>query len=74
MKTQTKRPRVTQGLTATLGLAFFTVSVVALLISGGLQIFFNFQTHQTLVFSNQHLIAQEAARTVSNFIQEKLSV
>ena len=74
MKTQTKRLRAAQSLTTTLALAFFTLSVIALLISGGLQLFFNLQTQQIMIAGNQQLIAQEAARTVSSFIQEKFGV
>ena len=74
MKTHTKRPRTAQSLTTTLALAFFSLSVVALLISGGLQLVSNLQTQQTMIASNQQLIAQEAARTVSSFIQEKFGV
>ena len=68
MKTQTQRPRVAQSLTTTLALAFFTLSIIALLISGGLQLFFNLQTQQTIIAGNQQLIAQDAARIVSSFI------
>jgi GAF domain-containing protein/HAMP domain-containing protein len=48
--------------------------VVVLLVSGGLQIFSNIQTQQTAIANQQQLIAQDAARTVSSFIQEKFSV
>jgi PAS domain S-box-containing protein len=74
MKTQAKRLRAAQSLTTTLALAFFSLSVIALLISGGLQLFSNLQTQQTIITGNQQLIAQEAARTVSSFIQEKFGV
>jgi len=74
MKTQIGRPRAEQSLTTTLALAFFTLSAMALLVSGGLQLFSNFHTHQAIIVGNQQLIAQEAAQTVSCFIQEKFIV
>ncbi len=74
MKILIKRSRVAQSLTTTLALAFFTLSVIALLISGGLQLYSNLQTQQIIIAGNQQLIAQEAARTVSSFIQEKFGV
>jgi anti-anti-sigma regulatory factor len=54
-----------------LALAFFSLSVVALLISGSSQLFANIRSQQAAISSNQQLIAQDAARTVSSFIQEK---
>ncbi len=74
MKTQTIKPQVARSLTATLAIAFLALSVVVLLISGGLQVFSNFQTQQATLASQQQLIAHEASRTVSGFIQEKFSV
>ena len=66
--------RPARSLAATLATAFFTLSVVILLFSGGVQLFFNIQAQQQAISSQQQLIAQDAGRTVSNFIQEKLSV
>ncbi|MFH2129595.1 MAG: PAS domain S-box protein [bacterium] len=74
MKLPIQRPRLTKSLTVMLALAFFALSMIALLISGGLQLWFNIRTQQTIISSNQQLIAQKAARTVSSFIQEKFSV
>ena len=73
MKTE-KRPRAARSLTATLAIAFLALSVVVLLIPGGLQVFSNIQTHQDYLSSQQQLIAQDASKTVSSFIQEKFSV
>lgn len=73
MKKPTKQLRPAQSLTTTLALAFFTLSVVALLISSSLQLVSDIQTQQRAVSSNQQLIAQDAAVTVSSFIHEKFS-
>ena len=61
-------------LMALLAITFFALSAVVLLISGGLQIVFNYQTQRDVVFSQQRLIAQEAASAVSGFIEDKFSV
>jgi len=74
MKTETKGPQAARSLTATLAIAFLVLSVVVLLISGGLQIFSNIQTQQATIAGQQQLIAQGASRTVRSFIQEKFSV
>jgi GAF domain-containing protein len=57
-----------------LAIAFLALSVVVLLISGGLQLFYSIQTQQATIASQQQLIAQDASRTVSSFTQEKFSV
>ena len=69
-----KNPQQVLSLTTTLAIAFFVLSAVVLLISSGLQIGSNVQAQREIVSSKQHLIAQDAARRVSNFIQEKFSV
>jgi PAS domain S-box-containing protein len=74
MKTQTRQPMRARSLTATLGIAFLALSVVVLLISSILQIFSNLQTQQAAIANQQQFIAQDAARVVSNDIQEKFSV
>jgi anti-anti-sigma regulatory factor/HAMP domain-containing protein len=71
MKTLTQQPRPARRLTTTLALAFFSLSVVALLVSGSSQLFANIRLQQATISSNQQLLAQDAARTVSGFIQEK---
>lgn len=43
-----------------------------LLVSGGAQLFFNMQAQRQAISSKQQLIAQGAAKTVSNFIQEEI--
>jgi methyl-accepting chemotaxis protein len=67
-------PKSTRSLTAALAAAFLGLSVTVLLIASVSEMFFNFQTQQELVASQQQLIAQDAAKTVASFIQEKFSV
>jgi PAS domain S-box-containing protein len=74
MKALIKKLQAASSLTATLTIAFLTFGVSVLLVSSGLQLFSNFQTQKTIIYGRQQLIAQEAARAVSNFIMEKFSV
>jgi rsbT co-antagonist protein RsbR len=74
MKKLTSRPRAALSLTTTLAIAFFTLSVVALLISSALQIASNIQIQREAIVGRQRLIAQDATRTVSSFIEQKFSV
>jgi anti-anti-sigma regulatory factor/HAMP domain-containing protein len=73
MKILTSR-QTTRSLTTTLALAFVTLSTLVLLISSGLQLFSNIQAQREIISSRQQLIAHDASRTVSYFIQEKFSV
>ena len=70
----TKEPRGSRSLTTILSIAFLALSVVVLLVSNGLQLYSNFQIQRNEIFSRQQLIAHEASKTVSNFIQDKFSV
>ncbi len=74
VKTLIKKSWAALSLRATLTLAFLTFGVLVLSISSGLQSFSSLQTQQAIIASNQHLIAQEAAKSVSYFILEKLGV
>jgi rsbT co-antagonist protein RsbR len=74
MKFPSKKPRAAIGLTTTLAIAFFTLSAIVLLISSGLQIVSNVQAQRAAISNKQQLIAHDATRTVSAFIQEKFSV
>ncbi len=73
METETGITKRTRSLTTTLALAFFSVSAFVLLLSSGLQIALNIRTQQAALSSRQQLIAQDASKSVSNFIQEKFS-
>jgi GAF domain-containing protein/HAMP domain-containing protein len=74
MKTKTKPPRTSRSLSATLALAFLGLSVIVLLISGGLQVFSNLATQQAAVAGKLQLNAQDASLRVSSFIQNKFSI
>ena len=71
MELENKRPISSRSLTVTLAIAFFALSLVALLVSSGLQLFSNIQTQQAVISSQQLLIAQDASKTVSNYIEDK---
>ncbi len=66
----TEKKQTARSLAATLATAFFTLSAVILLISSGLQLFSNIQTQQAAISSQQLLVAQEASKTVSNYIED----
>lgn len=74
MKMRIKTSPSEVSLTILLASAFFALSAVVLVVSGGLQILYNFQTQREIIFGQQQLIAQEAATEVGNFIQEKFGV
>jgi len=66
-----KKAKAFRSLTSTLTVAFLLMSLLILLIVTALGTYFNFQGQQKLIVSQQNLIAQRAADTVKNFIQEK---
>lgn len=71
-KNDTIKPQ--RSLLSILTLSFLILSLTALIISGGIQLFFNVRTQQVAIEKNQQLIAHETAKTVSDFITEKISV
>ena len=62
------------GLRTTLASAFFALSAVVLIIYSGVEIFSDINTQEAFISSRQQLIAQDAAKTVSNFINENFSI
>jgi rsbT co-antagonist protein RsbR len=74
MKSQARKPRSVLSLTATLAVAFFTLSAIVLLISSGLQILSKIQAQRETIVNRQQLIAQDASQAVSGFIRDKFSV
>jgi putative methionine-R-sulfoxide reductase with GAF domain len=66
--------RSPRSLTTTLAIAFFTLSVVLLIVNGGIAIFTNYITFRETLSVRQLSIAQDASKTVANSIQEKFSV
>ena len=73
MNIETSTPKRTRSLTTTLALAFFGVSAFALLLSSGVQIALHIRTQQAALASKQQFIAENAGKTVSDFIEEKFS-
>ena len=72
-KTKLDQPRSARSLTTTLAVTFFALSVAILLIYGILAIFFITLANRDAIASKQQSIAQNAAKTVSEFIQDKFS-
>jgi len=73
MKTKTNHPRTLRSLATTLAIAFFTLSVVILLVNGGFALYTNIRTSQDSISAKQQLVAQNASKTVSSFIQDKFN-
>ena len=73
MKNQTGKSKRTPSLTTTLALAYFGVSVFALLLSSVVQIALNIRAQQAALSNKQLLIAQDASKSVSGFVQDKFS-
>jgi PAS domain S-box-containing protein len=74
IKSMPKRPRSTRSLSATLAIAFFALTAVVLLVAGAVQLYFNLQTQQRAITSQQQLLAQDAANTVKSFIDAKFTL
>jgi len=73
MTSQQERERRPRSLTAMLAQAFLVLSVTVLVITLAVETYLSFRTQQEVVAGRQQLIAQDAASTVSSFIQEKFS-
>jgi PAS domain S-box-containing protein len=69
-----EKARKFRSLTVTLAIAFLALSVVVLLIASSLSMYFSFQNQQKLIINEQRFIAQNAANTVKNFVQENLGI
>lgn len=74
METKINKPKSSRSLTVTLAIAFFSLSAVVLLVVSGLNLYLNFQTQQKAISSQQELIAGEASKTVSSFIDGQFGV
>jgi putative methionine-R-sulfoxide reductase with GAF domain len=66
--------RPARSLTVTLAIAFFTLSVVSLLVIGSLAIFANYRSLQRETAVKLELIALNASKTVAGSIQEQFSI
>lgn len=70
MKALTKTSPAAPKMSTTLALAFLALSAVVLLFYSGLRSYQEFRKHEGFILNKQQLIAQDAARTVSGFIQD----
>jgi len=73
MKTETVKLKNPRSLTTTLAISFFSLSTLVLLVSSSLQVVLSIQAQQTALDNRLLLVAQDASRSVSNFIQEKFN-
>ena len=74
MEANPNKPKPSQSLTVTLSIAFFSLSAIVLFAVSGLYLYLYYQTQQTALASQQLLIAQEASKAVSGFIDGQFSV
>lgn len=63
-----------RSLRTTLTFAFLFLSIIVLLVATGLEVYFNFTAQKKIIADQQQLIAQNAAGTVRNFIQERYNM
>ena len=61
-------------MAASLTVAFLGLSVVALLVAGGFQLYFSIRAQRESVARQQQFIAQDAANAVVSFVQEKFTL
>ncbi|MGB7538210.1 MAG: cache domain-containing protein [Anaerolineales bacterium] len=73
MKNPTGRPRKARSLATILVLAIAAQSVIALVLSGGVQVFTDYLNQQTAIPQQQELLARQASQEVAGFIDEKFS-
>src|ERR1041385_1846170 len=69
-----KLSATSQSLVTTLALRFVILIVVTLLVYSALQLFSSIRAQQISIFNREQLIAQGAAKTVSNFVEQRLAV
>ncbi len=74
MSSSTNKKPLYRSLTVTLALAFLLISIVVLLLSSLLELYFTFQTQQGALTTQEHFIAQEAANKVSSFVNDRLRI
>ena len=74
MEANPNKPKHSQSLTVTLSIAFFSLSAIVLFAVSGLYLYLYYQTQQTALASQQLLIAQEASKAVSGFIDGQFSI
>ena len=62
-----------RSLTATLAISFLVLSMVILMVATSLETYSNYQAQREIIISQQQIIAKDAANTVENFVDEKLT-
>jgi putative methionine-R-sulfoxide reductase with GAF domain/HAMP domain-containing protein len=73
VKSKTTHLQNARSLATTLAIAFTTLSVVILLVNGGFALYTNIRVYQESVAAQQQLVAADASKAVSTFIQEKFN-
>lgn len=71
MRLSSKKPGSPRSLSATLAIAFFTLSIVAILLSGAFLLYSSLRAQQEAIGTNLNLVARDAAQLVSSFFQDK---
>ncbi len=74
MKTTSEAASPARRMSTTLAAAFFCLSAVALLLYGGIEVFFNIRMQEAVISNRQQVTAQDAAKTVSNFIEQTFNL
>jgi signal transduction histidine kinase len=73
LKLQLKRPIRSRSLTVTLAFGFLALSLFVLFIYSSLSIYFSFRNQREVINIQQQLIAQRAADSVKDFIDDKFT-
>ena len=73
MKIQTKNSPASRSMATTLALAFFTLSMVILLVSGSVALYASIVAYRESLASEQQHLASNAAEAVSGFIENKVN-
>jgi putative methionine-R-sulfoxide reductase with GAF domain len=74
MKTPKVRTRTPWRLAVILGLAFYGLAAAGILVTIVLQLITSIQTQQAALSAEQQLIAQQASKTVADFVEQKFNV
>jgi putative methionine-R-sulfoxide reductase with GAF domain len=73
MKIQTKNSPASRSMATTLALAFFTLSMVILLVSGSVALYASIVAYRASLAGEQQHLASNAAEAVSGFIENKVN-
>src|SRR5688500_8499180 len=70
---KTKNSPASRSLATTLAIAFFTLSLVILLVSGGVALYVNILSYRESLANAQQHLAEDAGEAVSGFINNKIT-